>query len=64
MIYFLKETRSLIKRYSSTMMKKMPLTKEFLDGVIEDSKAFQKRRVMWAIGELKLNDEPLTLSRV
>ncbi len=45
-------------------LKKMPLTRAFLNGVIEDSEAFQKRRVMWALGELKLNDEPLTLNRV
>jgi len=45
-------------------LKKMPLTKAFLDEVIEDSEAFQKRRVMWALEELKSNDEPLTLNRV
>lgn len=45
-------------------LKKMPLTKAFLIGVIEDSETFQKRRALWAIGELKSNDESLTLNRV
>lgn len=45
-------------------LKKMPLTNAFLQGVIEDAEAFQKRRVLWAIGELKSNDELLTLNRV
>ncbi|MCM3291866.1 hypothetical protein M3661_17235 [Paenibacillus sp. MER 180] len=45
-------------------LKKMQLTKAFLEQVVEDAEAFRKRRVMWALGELKSHDEPLTLNRV
>ncbi|WP_340399435.1 TnsD family Tn7-like transposition protein [Paenibacillus sp. FSL H8-0079] len=45
-------------------LKKMPRTRTFLEQVVEDAEAFQKRRVLWAIGELKSNDESLTLNRV
>ncbi|WP_405157894.1 TnsD family Tn7-like transposition protein [Paenibacillus sp. FSL H8-0283] len=45
-------------------LKKMPRTRAFLEQVVEDAEAFQKRRVLWAIGELKSNDESLTLNRV
>ncbi|OMF39018.1 TnsD family Tn7-like transposition protein [Paenibacillus sp. FSL H7-0940] len=45
-------------------MKKMPLTKAFLKGVVEDAEAFRKRRVLWEIGELESNDESLTLYKI
>lgn len=45
-------------------LKKMPRTRTFLEQVVEDAEAFQKRRVLWAIGELKSNDESLTLNRI
>lgn len=43
---------------------KMPKTKAFLDGVVEDSQSFRKRRVEWAIEELKREGEPLLLNRI
>uniref|UniRef100_UPI00055682F6 TnsD family Tn7-like transposition protein n=1 Tax=Cohnella thermotolerans TaxID=329858 RepID=UPI00055682F6 len=45
-------------------LKKMPLTKEFLEQVVEDSETFRKRRILWAIQELKREGEPLILNRV
>ncbi|WDM21264.1 TnsD family Tn7-like transposition protein [Paenibacillus polymyxa] len=45
-------------------LKKMLRTRTFLEQVVEDAEAFQKRRVLWAIGELKSNEESLTLNRV
>ncbi len=48
----------------SKHLKKMPLTKEFLEKVVEDSGTFRKRRIQWAIEELKRNSEPLLLNRI
>jgi hypothetical protein len=48
----------------SKHLKKMPLTKEYLDQVIEDSEKFKKRRIEWAIHELKREKEPITLNRI
>ncbi|QZN76180.1 TnsD family Tn7-like transposition protein [Paenibacillus sp. DR312] len=45
-------------------LKKLPRTRTFLEQVVEDAEAFQKRRVLWAIGELKSNDESLTLNQI
>ncbi|MFF2889074.1 TnsD family Tn7-like transposition protein [Paenibacillus sp. NPDC057967] len=45
-------------------LKKMPRSRTFLEQVVEDTEAFQKRRVLRAIGELKSNDESLTLNRI
>lgn len=68
-----KPRRLTLKRIQETMgkqclmrkhLKKMPLTKAFLEQVIEDAEAFRKRRVVWALGELKLQNEPLTMNRV
>lgn len=45
-------------------LNKMPQTKVFLAKVVEDSKKFRKRRIEWAIEELKKDEEPLNLNRI
>jgi hypothetical protein len=45
-------------------LKKMPLTQNLLKQVVEDSETFRKRRIHWAIEELKKDGEPLTLNRI
>jgi Tn7-like transposition protein D len=45
-------------------LRKMPLTKAYLEQTVEDSESFRKRRVLWALRELKSNDESLTLNRL
>jgi hypothetical protein len=43
---------------------KMPMTKEYLEQVVDDSESFTKRRIKWAIQELKKDGEPLFLNRI
>ncbi|WP_025680626.1 TnsD family Tn7-like transposition protein [Paenibacillus massiliensis] len=45
-------------------LKKMPLTKAFLEQVVEDAEAFRRRRVLWAIKELKSDNEVLTSNKI
>jgi hypothetical protein len=45
-------------------LKKMPLTKRYLEQVVEDAERFRKRRIQWAIEEIKKDGGTLTLNKI
>lgn len=45
-------------------LKKMPLTKQYLEQVVEDPEKFRERRIQWAIQELRKDGEPLSLNKI
>jgi hypothetical protein len=45
-------------------LKKMPLTKAYLEEVVEDSEKFGERRIQWAIEEFKREGQPLKWWRI
>ena len=43
---------------------KLPLTKQYLDSVVEHKDDWRKRKILWAIQMLYLSDEPISYDRV
>lgn len=45
-------------------LKKMPITKGYLEEKLDNTEKYRERVIIWAIQELKKENEPLILNRI